>query len=561
MEGGDICISGSGSSSRVSCGITFEGIGKDATIDGFGIRVKNASNVEVRNLAFMNCDSSEGDDCGLQQDNDHIWVHNCDFFYGGPGGDSDQAKGDGALDCKKSKYVSFAYNHFWDTGKSNLLGLSEGTTSGLFITYHHNWYDHSDSRHPRVRYYTCHVYNNYYDGNSKYGCGAAFQSNAFVEGNYFRDCKYPMLSSMQGSDIYASATTADLKNNPTFSKEAGGSVKSFGNTMVGNYTYIPYGCSTYVNKGSNIAFDLADTTSNVNFDAYEASTRSETVPSTVVARDGGASYNNFDTASTMYTYTAQSAEDAKNTVMQYAGRIQGGDFKWTFTDADDTSYAVNQGLKTALTSYKTKLISVQGIESSSGSGTNDPGQNPSTQTITVAEVIALIDALPEASSVTTSHRSAIEAAKTAYDSLTSDDQDLVTNKDKLFNCIDALDALPQGEQKLTFANGASGDNSFFTVAKGTGAASLKSGVAEKTYDGVKYSSALKVESATTISFTTTSTATLVIITDSTTITVKVDNVEKTPNSNGVIIIENFASGSHTISRGSGEAHIYAVIVS
>ena len=114
---------------------------------------------------------------------------------------------------------------------------------------------------------------------------------------------------------------------------------------------------------------------------------------------------------------------------------------------------------------------------------------------------------------------------------------------------------------MTFANGASGDNSFFTVAKGTGAASLKSGVAEKTYDGVKYSSALKVESATTISFTTTSTATLVIITDSTTITVKVDNVEKTPNSNGVIIIENFASGSHTISRGSGEAHIYAVIVS
>ena len=112
----------------------------------------------------MLCDSDEGDDVGLQQGNDHIWVHNCDMFYGNAGGDADQAKGDGALDCKKSTYVTFSYNHFWDNGKCNLLGLSEGTTEGLYITYHHNWYDHSDSRHPRVRYYSAHVYNNYYDG-------------------------------------------------------------------------------------------------------------------------------------------------------------------------------------------------------------------------------------------------------------------------------------------------------------------------------------------------------------------------------------------------------------
>ena len=81
-------------------------------------------------------------------------------------------KGDGSLDCKKSTYVTFSYNHFWDSGKCNLLGLSEGTTSDLYITYHHNWYDHSDSRHPRCRYYSAHIYNNYYDGNSKYGAGA-----------------------------------------------------------------------------------------------------------------------------------------------------------------------------------------------------------------------------------------------------------------------------------------------------------------------------------------------------------------------------------------------------
>ncbi|MGN0481548.1 MAG: silent information regulator protein Sir2, partial [Lachnospiraceae bacterium] len=92
---GDFVIKGSGDSNRLSCGITVEGVGEDATALGWGVRIANASNVEVRNLGFMLCDSGEGDNVGLQQSDDHIWVHNCDMFYGLPGSDSDQAKGDG----------------------------------------------------------------------------------------------------------------------------------------------------------------------------------------------------------------------------------------------------------------------------------------------------------------------------------------------------------------------------------------------------------------------------------------------------------------------------------
>ena len=120
LDGGDIVISGNSSDKRINCGITLEGIGEDATLYGYGIRIKNATNVEIRNIAVMLTDSDEGDSIGLQQENDHIWVHNCDFFYGEPGSDSDQVKGDGALDCKKSTYITFSYNHFFDTGKSNL---------------------------------------------------------------------------------------------------------------------------------------------------------------------------------------------------------------------------------------------------------------------------------------------------------------------------------------------------------------------------------------------------------------------------------------------------------
>ncbi len=352
-DGGDLVISGSSDSKRYSAGLTIEGIGADATLNGFGVRLKNVSNVEVRNIGVMLVDSSEGDNISLQQSTDHIWVHNCDSFYGMAGGDGDQAKGDGALDCKKSTYITFSYNHFYDNGKCNLLGLSEGATDDLYVTYHHNWYDHSDSRHPRVRYYSAHVYNNYYDGNAKYGIGATMGASIFSENNYFRNCKYPMLTSMQGSDVAGG-------NTPTFSKEDGGTIKSYGNYMEGQNGYIPY------------------QTDNVEFDAYEASSREEQVPASVTSKKGGNTYNNFDTSSKMYAYTPDAAEDVPSIVTAKAGRVQGGDFKWQFDNSvDDASYAVNQALKNALVNYKPTVIAI-------GGGFTDNTSDPIVTTATTA---------------------------------------------------------------------------------------------------------------------------------------------------------------------------------
>lgn len=344
--------------------VTLEGIGEDATANGWGIRLKNAQNVEIRNLGIMNVNSGEGDNIGLQQNNAYIWVHHNDFFYGEAGSDADQAKGDGALDCKKSSYVTFSYNHFWDNGKSNLLGLSEKVYSydatDYYITYHHNWYDHSDSRHPRVRYYNAHVYNNYYDGNAKYGAGSTLGSSVFMEGNYFRNCKYPMLTSMQGSDLYAGTSTSSTANG-TFSGEDGGVVKAFDNYMEGNYTFIPYGASSYVNKGVEVTASSMGVNTSADFDAYVVNSRSATVPSSVTSKQGGHRYSNFDTGSKMYSYTAEAPEAAKVTVETYAGRMNGGDFSWTFdNDADDASYAVNAALKSALSSYTGSVKSIQG---------------------------------------------------------------------------------------------------------------------------------------------------------------------------------------------------------
>ena len=336
--------------------ITIEGIGDDATISGFGMLVRNCKSVEIRNIAIMLC----LDDCiSLDTDNSNIWIHNMDFFYGNTGGDADQAKGDGTADLKGgTKYVTFSYNRFWDSGKSSLCGM--GGDDANYITYHHNWFDHSDSRHPRIRCMSVHIWNNYYDGVAKYGVGATTGASAFVEANYFRNCNKPMLISMQGSDI-----GSDGKG--TFSSEDGGIIKSYKNIFTEkskNFKYVTY------------------QTNNVEFDAYEATTRDETVPGTVTAKKGGTTYDNFDTdASLMYAYTPHSAVDvpANVTGAYGAGRLNHGDFSWDFT-GKDSDYDVDAALKSALQNYKSSLVGVFGDNSSSDEGGNEGGEEGGVET-------------------------------------------------------------------------------------------------------------------------------------------------------------------------------------
>lgn len=319
-----------GKSAYNTLNITLEGIGDDATAWGFGFLVRNASSVEFRNFAIM----LNPDDCiSIDTKNSHIWVHHMDFFYGNAGSDKDQAKGDGTVDLKgNSQYVTISYNRFWDTGKSSLCGM-KGETGPNWIDYDHNWFDHSDSRHPRIRTMSVHVWNNYYDGVAKYGVGVTTGGCAFVDRNYFRNIKYPMLDSKQGTDA---------KGEGTFSGENGGMIKSYGNV--------------FAEKSSKFSY-ITQNESATSFDAYEAKTVEEQVPDTYKAKVGATTYNNFDTdSSLMYSYDADDPLDIPALVTGFygAGRINHGDFKYTISG--DDNYSVDTTLKAALQNYKSTLI-------------------------------------------------------------------------------------------------------------------------------------------------------------------------------------------------------------
>ncbi len=331
-----------GKSNTIPMQVTFEGIGNDALLSDWGFVLVRCNNVEIRNLGF----SFFNDDGISLKETVKAWVHHCDIFYGKAGSDSDQNKGDGSLDVKDdAQYCTYSYLHFWDAGKMSLCGM-KSESGPNYMSYHHNWFDHSDSRHPRVRTMTVHVYNNYYDGVSKYGVGATTGANVFVENNFFRNTNRPMMSSLQGTDA-----TGD----GTFSGENGGMIKSFGNLFIETGQHFSYITANSIENSGATAVNAT------SFDAYHAATRDEQVPSSYKTLKGGTTYNNFDTnASLMYDYTPDAAIDVPAKVKAEAGRMQGGDFTWLYFDnsKEDYNYDIINELMTALKNYHTSLVEI-----------------------------------------------------------------------------------------------------------------------------------------------------------------------------------------------------------
>ena len=527
--------------------VTFEGIGDDATLYGAGVAVFQSTGIEVRNLGLMNWGGGkDGDGISLKQSLG-VWVHNNDVFYGNAGSDGDQAKGDGSMDLKdNSQYVTVSYNHFWDSGKMSLCGMKSESGEN-WITYHHNWFDHSDSRHPRIRTMSVHVYNNYYDGNSKYGVGAAKDSEAFVEANYFRHCNYPMLSSMQGSDVLAGGI---------FSGENGGVIKAYNNYMEGQKSVI------YANSDAGTT-----TASATDFDAYLATSRSETVPSTYKAKQGGKTYSNFDTKVDLGVDTADidAPADVPSIVTKYAGRIMGGDFKWTFDNSvDDASYSLNRPLKDKLNAYKTSLVSVGGGSVSSGEKHIHNYVSTITKKATCAEE-GEITYTCIATNGTCDKKTYTEVVpKTAHTygewkvvkEATETEEGLKSHSCTVCGAEETASIpkkgstggtdtpeVPTGDSKVHNFTTSDANSSFFVIS-----GNLASNKGTVTYNGLTLTQCLKMESSTSIKFTASSKGTLTLVFAESGKNVKINGKKNASDSNCIVTVD-VAAGSVEITKG------------
>ncbi len=188
--------------------VTIEGIGSDATIDGWGIHficstgdteAGRGRSFEVRNLAFRNvpedCIGMEGQQSGseITAPVERCWIHNCSFYapkISNPA-ESDKDGGDGACDFKRGQYMTMSYCHYMGYHKTNLVGSSD-TSLQYHITWHHDLWENCESRGPLGRNANMHIYNCIYRDQTSYCMNPRANCYIFSEYNTFERCKNPM---------------------------------------------------------------------------------------------------------------------------------------------------------------------------------------------------------------------------------------------------------------------------------------------------------------------------------------------------------------------------------
>ncbi len=198
---------------RVGSNKTIIGLGADAALEHIGFDVTGwgdaetgaladfcepefqgqfapVANVIIRNLTFRDTlgGSSDADAVVVQCYAHHVWIdHNT--FLGVPNGN------DGAVDIKRgADWVTVSWNHLLGWDKSMLLGHDDANgeqdRGTLHVTYHHNYFENTRQRHPRIRFAHAHLLNNYLfndasvaNRTASYFLVAGVESNVHADGN------------------------------------------------------------------------------------------------------------------------------------------------------------------------------------------------------------------------------------------------------------------------------------------------------------------------------------------------------------------------------------------
>ncbi|GIF75215.1 pectate lyase family protein [Asanoa siamensis] len=192
---------------------TIIGLG-DARLNGVFLRLDGSSNVIIRNLThedsrdcFPVWSPTDGETGNWNAAYDNIWIRNShhvwvdhNTFTDADNPDSAQPihfgrpfqVHDGQVDITNgSNYVTVSWNRFTNHDKTMLIGSTNtpgADVGALKVTLHHNEYDGSVQRAPRVRFGQVDVYNNLYRvpvaEPYEYSWGVGVQSAIYAENNY-----------------------------------------------------------------------------------------------------------------------------------------------------------------------------------------------------------------------------------------------------------------------------------------------------------------------------------------------------------------------------------------
>lgn len=198
---------------------TIIGLGSDARLTGGTLRLTGVENVIIRNIAFEDAydlfpewDPNDGADGEWNSEYDllvltmatkRVWIDHNSFSDGKRTDDTVETvfgrevqHHDGAIDVvRQASLVTISYNHIFNHDKTMLFGNSDGRKDDaghIKVTVHHNFFENSGQRSPRVRYGEVHTYNNLHVGAVGrkvypfvYGLGIGIESRLISEANVF----------------------------------------------------------------------------------------------------------------------------------------------------------------------------------------------------------------------------------------------------------------------------------------------------------------------------------------------------------------------------------------
>lgn len=207
---------------------TVLGVGSSSGFTGGGLRLKEVTNVVIRNLNISK--PRKPSDAITIQESTRVWV---DHNTLSADRDHDKDYYDGLLDINHgSDNITVSWNKFADHFKGSLVGHSDNNagedTGHLKVTYHHNWFTNVYSRIPSLRFGTGHFYDNYVQG-AETAVHPRMGAQMLVENNVFRDTKVAVTTN-RDSDVDGYAV---LRGN-----DLGGAATEI--SQVGSFTNPPY---------------------------------------------------------------------------------------------------------------------------------------------------------------------------------------------------------------------------------------------------------------------------------------------------------------------------------
>jgi len=232
-------ISAEGGAKMITVGSnkSILGIGSSAQLNGFGLDVsgwtpavraangntecvpeKAALFTHVQNVIIRNITFNAPTDDGIQVScySHHVWVDHNTFTKGY----------DGSVDIKRgSDWTTVSWNRFDGTVKTMLLGHDDSNgpqdRGHLHVTYHHNFFNGTDQRNPRVRFGQAHVYNNYALNTGDYMIGKGVECSIYADAN-FVDGADAVTDDYGGSDLTWTADNLVVNVGPSDQAVANG---------------------------------------------------------------------------------------------------------------------------------------------------------------------------------------------------------------------------------------------------------------------------------------------------------------------------------------------------